>query len=63
MIIEAPLVPEPVEGGVKGEGIMRAINASLERIIRQYPEQWLWFHDRWRSARQRGLIEAPPLEY
>lgn len=55
MIVEEPLV---AESGfeVKGEGMIRAINASLERIVRQYPEQWLWFHDRWRSARRKGLL-------
>lgn len=54
MWIEPPL--EPAEGTVKGEGMMRAIHASLERVIREYPEQWLWFHDRWRNARKVGLI-------
>ncbi len=38
------------------EGITRAINLSLEAAIRETPEQWLWLHDRWKSARQRGLI-------
>lgn len=48
---------EPLPGyEVKGEGMMRAINAWLEEQIRETPEQWLWFHDRWRNARQRGLL-------
>jgi len=41
---------------VKGEGVMRAINANLEMVIRRHPEQWLWFHDRWRNAKKKGLI-------
>ncbi len=41
---------------VKGEGMMVSIHAFLERVIREHPEQWLWFHDRWRSARQKGLL-------
>ncbi len=49
-----PLVPQ--EETVKGEGIMKAFNAWLETRIRSYPEQWLWFHDRWRSARKRRLF-------
>jgi KDO2-lipid IV(A) lauroyltransferase len=32
------------------------VNAVLESVIREYPEQWLWMHDRWKSARQRGLL-------
>ncbi|MCG9896062.1 MAG: lysophospholipid acyltransferase family protein, partial [Fimbriimonadaceae bacterium] len=50
-----PLVPEPVEGP-RGEGTMRAIHAWLESVIREHPEQWLWLHDRWRSARREGLL-------
>ncbi len=38
------------------EGITREINSRLENIVRQYPEQYLWLHDRWRSARRRGLL-------
>ncbi len=37
--------------------IMAAINAVLESVIRDHPEQWLWMHDRWRTARRRGLLE------
>lgn len=49
---------EPLDGyDVKGEGLMRAINAWLESVIREYPDQWLWFHDRWRNAKKEGLIK------
>ena len=47
---------EPQEETVKGEGIMKAFNSWLESKIREHPEQWLWFHDRWRSARKRRLF-------
>ncbi len=53
-IVFCPIL-EPLPGfEAKGEGLTRAINAWLEGVIRLYPEQWLWLHDRWRSARQRG---------
>ncbi|MBX7138985.1 MAG: lysophospholipid acyltransferase family protein [Oligoflexia bacterium] len=29
--------------------ILTAYNLELERLIRQFPEQWVWFHKRWRS--------------
>ncbi|MBL8048872.1 MAG: lysophospholipid acyltransferase family protein [Chthonomonas sp.] len=55
IIFEPPLTPEPGYE-TRGEGLMRAIHTSLEEMVRRYPEQWLWFHDRWKSARQRGLV-------
>jgi len=55
VIIEAALTPDEGEA-VIGEGMMRAVNRSLEAIIRSHPEQWLWFHNRWKSAIRRGLI-------
>lgn len=51
-----PLEPVELEEGAKGEAMMWAINQWLEREIRKRPEQWLWFHDRWRLARKRGLL-------
>jgi len=50
-----PLVPVP-DCEVKGEGLLRAMNTWLEGVIREHPEQWLWFHDRWRNAREEGLL-------
>lgn len=38
------------------EEVMTQVNAALEEMIREYPEQWLWIHDRWKSARHRGLL-------
>lgn len=32
------------------ERVMTEVNHRLEQTIRRYPEQWLWFHDRWRST-------------
>lgn len=38
------------------ERITARINEVLESQIRQHPEQWLWLHDRWKSARKAGLL-------
>jgi KDO2-lipid IV(A) lauroyltransferase len=54
MWIEPPLEPEP--GFDPIEGMTRAINRSLENAIRQYPDQYLWIHNRWKSAKRRGLV-------
>lgn len=27
---------------------------ALEKLIRMYPQQWVWFHDRWRRFRELG---------
>lgn len=37
--------------------IMVRINEAIEEVVREYPEQWLWLHDRWRSARREGLLD------
>ncbi|MFW5782711.1 MAG: lysophospholipid acyltransferase family protein [Candidatus Muiribacteriaceae bacterium] len=39
----------PEKGGLKKkiEGILIAMNGKYSDIIRKYPDQWVWFHDRW----------------
>ena len=27
------------------------LSAIVEAVIREHPEQWLWYHDRWRHLR------------
>lgn len=48
-----PLVGERMEDAAR---IMTEVNAAIERIIREHPEQWLWMHDRWKLARQKGML-------
>jgi len=50
---------EPMEysrSTTEPEQIMADLNAVLESVIRKYPEQWLWLHDRWKSARRAHLL-------
>ena len=47
--ISAPVEPvRGADGRVDIKGTMQAITSVIETWIRQYPEQWLWLHRRWR---------------
>jgi len=39
--------------------IMAMVQGAIEDQVRMYPEQWLWFHDRWKAARLREASVAP----
>lgn len=55
VIFYPPICPQ--ERGLEcATAAMQTLSRSLEEVVRRYPEQWLWFHDRWKSARRRGLV-------
>jgi KDO2-lipid IV(A) lauroyltransferase len=37
--------------------IMTRVNQKIEEAVRAHPEQWLWMHDRWRWAREKGILK------
>jgi len=39
--------PIPLVGDVAQD--TQALHTQLERVIRQYPDQWLWIHRRWKT--------------
>lgn len=43
-------LPRDDEGLVDVLAATEAINGIIEDWIREYPEQWLWVHDRWRGG-------------
>lgn len=53
--MEPPLIAD--EGFEPVEGLTRSLNRSLEQAIRQFPDQYLWIHNRWKSAKARGLVQ------
>jgi Kdo2-lipid IVA lauroyltransferase/acyltransferase len=44
---EVPPVRD-AEGQIDVQGTMQAITSVIEGWIREYPDQWLWLHRRWR---------------
>jgi len=56
VVVHPPVDPENTE--TDATQITAELNLALESIVRQYPEQWLWMHDRWKNSRREGLLEA-----
>jgi Kdo2-lipid IVA lauroyltransferase/acyltransferase len=49
LALTPPLVlPRNADGMVDVAGAMAAMTAEVEQWVREYPEQWLWMHRRWR---------------
>lgn len=53
------IILQPIDPHATGDpvAVTAEVAASLERVIRRYPDQWLWMHDRWKSARRRGMLD------
>lgn len=46
--IEPRLVlPLKPDGSLDVAGVSQLLNDKVEAWVREYPEQWLWYHDRW----------------
>jgi KDO2-lipid IV(A) lauroyltransferase len=45
---EAITPPRARDGRIDLQGCMQAITSVVEGWVREYPEQWLWLHRRWR---------------
>jgi Kdo2-lipid IVA lauroyltransferase/acyltransferase len=52
---EAPILVDELAEAERGDVPLTArFVAVLERAIRERPEQWLWYHDRWKQLRLGG---------
>ena len=50
LIAEDPIMHEPTgDRDADVRAVMEAMNRQLERVIRRYPEQYVWAHRRWRE--------------
>jgi len=47
-VSEAVTPARDAEGRIDVQGTMQAITNVIEGWVREYPEQWLWLHRRWR---------------
>ena len=60
IIVEAPLdLPETGDRAADIARLTRAVNATLERWIRDRPEGWLWLHHRWPRSHESGYDPGP----
>jgi KDO2-lipid IV(A) lauroyltransferase len=59
MVVEGPVdVPRT---GTRAEWVrahVTELSRILESYVRQYPEQWLWLHRRWKAAATHAPLTA-----
>jgi Kdo2-lipid IVA lauroyltransferase/acyltransferase len=48
-------VPRTAAGSVDVTATAQMLNDKVESWVREYPEQWLWYHDRWQGKGKLGL--------
>jgi Kdo2-lipid IVA lauroyltransferase/acyltransferase len=59
--LEGPLeLPRDTTGRVDVLGATAAMNAVIERWVRETPGQWLWMHRRWREPLQAMPAQPGP---
>ncbi len=52
-VMTPPLeLPRDERGRIDAQGANIVVHGMVESWIRQYPDQWLWLHDRWRVGRK-----------
>ena len=41
-------IPRLADGSVNSDALIQNVNDVVAEWVREYPEQWLWLHKRWR---------------
>jgi KDO2-lipid IV(A) lauroyltransferase len=59
-VVSDPIRPDPDRADERSEieRISREINLKMEEIIRRYPEQYLWMHNRWKHSGRKPIFET-----
>jgi KDO2-lipid IV(A) lauroyltransferase len=47
-------LPRDAKGSLDVQGTAQVLNNKVESWVREYPEQWLWYHDRWHIKKTVG---------
>ena len=47
-VTEEVALPRDADGKIEVVGAMQAVTSVIEGWVREYPDQWLWLHRRWR---------------
>ncbi|MHA7971025.1 lipid A biosynthesis lauroyl acyltransferase [Rhizobium sp. CAU 1783] len=45
-------LPKDADGRIDVRGTAQYLNDKVEAWVREYPEQWLWYHDRWNIKKE-----------
>lgn len=52
------LLVSEIPDGLSSEEILREYHLRLESVIREYPNQWVWFHKRWRTLEDGSRLSS-----
>jgi Kdo2-lipid IVA lauroyltransferase/acyltransferase len=57
--VSDPIWPDPHSPDERSEiiRITREINLRMEEVIRKFPEQYLWMHNRWKESWRKPIFE------
>lgn len=53
-VVEVPYDPDPADREREVVRLTAACTAVQEEAIRRHPDEWVWMHQRWKSAAQPG---------